>query len=100
MNYETEKFIREYFDARPQLEPPVFRGIAGYEITLASLHMIESLLNERHELREWQRKNRSAIARASNAEEARKEGRCIRFYPQGAPSVQGDLVHDGPKRDG
>ena len=24
--------------------------------------------------------------------DARKEGRCIRFYPTGAPSVQGDLV--------
>ena len=31
--------------------------------------------------------------------EARKEGRCIRFYPQGAPSVQGDLVHDGHATD-
>ncbi len=47
VSIETDKFIREYFEARPQLEPPAYSGIVGYAIPAPCLHMIESLLEER-----------------------------------------------------
>lgn len=51
MSYETDKWIREYFEARPQLEPPAYSSVVGYAIPAPCLHMIESLLAERKRLR-------------------------------------------------
>lgn len=56
MNYEIDKFIREYFEARPQLDPPAYSSIVGYAVPAPCLHMIESLLNDRHQLRGENRK--------------------------------------------
>ena len=47
MSMETDKFIREYFEARPQLDPPAYISVVGYAIPAPCLHMIESLLEER-----------------------------------------------------
>lgn len=46
MSIEIDKFVREYFEARPQLEPPAYSSIVGYAIPAPCLHMIESLLSE------------------------------------------------------
>ena len=56
MNYEIDKYIREYFEARPQLDPPAYSSVVGYAVSAPCLHMIESLLNERHSLRRENRK--------------------------------------------
>ena len=52
MSMETDKWIREYFEARPQLDPPAYSSIVGYAISAPCLHMIESLLSDNKRLRD------------------------------------------------
>lgn len=63
MNYETEKFIREYFEERPQLKPPAHSRALGYAVSATCLYMIESLLNERHSQRKMIRATESVMAK-------------------------------------
>lgn len=46
MSIETEKWISEYFKARPQLDPPPYNNLHGYALPAPCLHMIESLIEQ------------------------------------------------------